>query len=111
MTDIRVPMDAVLSAFGLPATVRRPAPDDEEIEASVVWVTPLADGLPVGMDLKRSERRRTAMFSRDEVPTLPKRTLFEAAERDGDDVKTWRVEETEFADSDHHRVIVVEEPA
>jgi len=105
--DIRVPMDPALEAFGVPATVTRPAPDHEPIETSVIWVTPITDDVPGGMEFQRKERRRVLVLDRNAVPTVPRGTVIVAAERLGEVERTWRVDGLELEDADHHRVRVV----
>jgi hypothetical protein len=108
--DLRVPMDPIVEAFGVPATVTRPAPEDTPIETTGVWVSPTLMEMPVGMDLQRAERRRIFSLRRDAVPTVPRGTLIEAPERESDAVLRWRVNGIEMADADHVRVIVIPVP-
>jgi hypothetical protein len=100
-------MDSILSAFGVPATVTRPAPDDTPIDTTVAWVTSFADAMPGGQDFKRVERRRVLTLTRDDVPTAPKNTVIVAPERAGEDDRTWKVHSTEQEDADHIRVLVL----
>src|SRR5262245_63022428 len=44
---------------------------------------------------QRRDRRRLLALNRDVVPTVPRGTVIVAAEREGDDEKTWRVERSE----------------
>jgi hypothetical protein len=104
-------MDPILREFGVPVTVTRPAPDDDPIQTTGVWVLPITEDVPLGTEFQRKERRRILALDRDEVPTVPRGTVIVAAERAGDDAQTWRVDGLEFADADHHRVRVVLEPA
>lgn len=87
--------------------VTRPAPDNAPIEATGVWVTPLTELVPSGMDFRRAERKRVLSFSRAEVPTVPRGTAIVAPERDGDEDRTWRADGIEQDDADHIRVLVV----
>lgn len=107
MTDIRVPLGPIFDAFGVPATVTRPAPDDTPIETTGVWVSPAVLDVPAGFDLQRADRRRLLSLRRDEVPTVPRGTVIEAPERDADDVASWRVDGIEAMDADQVRVLVV----
>lgn len=107
MGDRRPSIAAALSAFGVPATVTRPAPDNVPISTSGIWMSPVLFGAPGGNDLQRIELRRVFAVTRDAVPTVPRGTRIDAAERDGDVVQSWRVDELAGADPDHVRVLVV----
>lgn len=107
MGDRRVPLSSALAAFGLPATVTRPAPDDDPISTTGFWVSPLEETVPYGSDLPRRDPRRVFVLPRADVPTINRGTLIEAAEFEGDTVKTWRVDGLDRSvDPDHFRVIV-----
>lgn len=107
MTDLRVPMDPIFSAFGVPAVVTRPAPDDDPIVTTAVWVMPTADLLPMGQDFQRRERRYLVALRRDAVPTLPRGTTIDAAEASGLTARTWRVDSIESIDTEAIRAWVV----
>ena len=100
-------MDPLFSAFGVPAVVTRPAPDDAPIDTTVVWVMPQAELLPMGMDLQRRERKYLLALRRDQVSTLPRLTTIEAAEADGQAIKTWRVDSIESIDTESIRAWVM----
>lgn len=108
--DARVPVDVLLDAFGVPATVTRPVPDDTPIETTVVWQTPLTGDAPSGQEFRRHEPGRILAVDRAVVPTLPKGTQIVAPLRLGDADVTWRVDATERTDEDLHVVVVVREP-
>lgn len=103
-------MDPIFSAFGVPATVTRPAPDDTPIETTVIWISPAMIDGPAGFDLQRADRRRLLALRRDEVPTAPRGTLIDAPERDGDETLKWRVDSMDSVDADQIKVIVVPAP-
>jgi len=108
VSDARVPMDPILGAFGVPATVTRPAPDDTPIETTGVWISPLtADAPGGGFELQRRERRYLLVLDRDTVPTVPRGTRVEAPERLDGTVRTWRVDSLERVDTDETRVWVI----
>ena len=110
VSDLRVPLDPILDAFGVPAVVMRPAPDDAPIDTAVVWMTPLNDGAPFGATLQRKEPRRALMLSREAVPTVPRGTIVLAAEQIGGQVVRWQVDGIEATEVDHVRVLVVAAP-
>lgn len=103
-------MDPIFSAFGVPATVTRPAPDDTPIETTVIWSPPDTVESPGGAVFQRADQRRVLTVRRDEVPTVPRGTQVVAAERDGDDIQHWRVDGPMRADADLIQVIVVPDP-
>jgi hypothetical protein len=100
-------MAAALSAFGVPATVTRPAPDNTPLATTGIWLSPVLIDVPPGSDLQRREMRRVFSVTRAVVPTLPRGTRIDAAERSGDVVQAWRVDEPAGADADHLRAIVI----
>lgn len=106
MDDARVPMSAVLSAFGVEGTVTRP--DDTPIPATVVWLPPLIEDVPTGMNSSRREVIRLMAFDRAQVPTAPRGTLIEAPELAGGEIKTWRVDGHDLHDAEQIRVVVME---
>jgi hypothetical protein len=107
MADARVPMSAAMGAFGITATVTRPYPDETPVTTTIFWISPLIDEVPVGGEFQRKARRRVAVMDRDDVSTCPRGTLIAAAERDGEDAQTWRVDSLESEDVDQLRVLVV----
>lgn len=108
MQDLRVPLDPALDAFGLPAIVTRPAPDDIPIDTKGFWIQPLEEAQPYGTDFKRREPRRVFVLSRTALPTLERGTTIVAAEIAGGEAKTWRVDGFDRAvDPDHWRAILV----
>lgn len=109
MGDARVLMDPILAAFGLPATVTRPAPDHAPVSTTAVWVSPrLEEQLPAGQDMQRGEPRRVLCLPRSALSKVPKNTRIVAAEESGGPSKTWRVEGPDRVEHDHWRLLVVE---
>jgi hypothetical protein len=113
--DLRVPLGPILEAFGVPATVMRPAPDDTPIETTGIWISPLTAEMPSGLEfrtteLRMTERRYLLALPRADVPTIPRGTRIAAPEVLGQVDQWWRVDGVEQADSDHHRVLLVPDP-
>lgn len=107
MGDARVPFSSLLRAFGLPATVTRPAPDDAPISTSIIWLSPLAEDQPYGVDFSRRDPRKVLAVPRSAVVSMPRGTQISAAETPGSEVRSWRVDELlRPADVDHWRVAV-----
>src|SRR5450759_5471195 len=103
-SDFRVPMDPIFAAFGVPVTVTRPAPDDDPIETTGVWVEVAELEGPSGLAFQRKEPQRVLALLRSQAPTMPRGTQVLAPESLGGPVKGWRVDGLERADADHHRV-------
>lgn len=101
-------MAPIFDAFGVAARVTRPAPDDDPIETTVVWLEPSPDLNPVGSDFQRRDPIHILALNKDEVPTVPRGTQIVAVERDGTDEKTWKVDGPLQNDPDHHKVIVIQ---
>jgi hypothetical protein len=109
-SDFRVPLDPIFEAFGVPATVTRPAPDEIPILTTGVWVSPLTLDMPPAMEFQRKESQRVMALTRTEVPTVPRGTIIEAPEMLGGTVQRWRIDGIEQTDSDHHRVFLLPDP-
>lgn len=111
--DARVPVAGLLAAFGVPATVTRPAPDDAPIPTTGIWVTGAGDeGQPYGTDFRRTDPRRQLAFLRSALETLPRGTEITAPEVLGGTVKTWRVDQIgDATDSEFWRAVVVPQPS
>lgn len=92
MADHRVPVTPLLAAFGVAATVTRPAPGNTPIATTGIWVDAEDDPQPYGTDFTRREPPRLLSLPRAEVPTLPRGTLVAAPEVGGGASKTWRVD-------------------
>lgn len=110
-SDVRVPLDPIFAAFGVPVTVTRPALDDAPIETTGVWVELPEMEVPLGLGFQRKEPQRVLALSRVEVPTVPRGTEILAPETLGGPVKGWRVDGLERADVDLHRVYVMPDPS
>lgn len=109
MSDLRVQMGPVLAAFGVPATVTRPAPDSTPVQTTGCWVSPLNDeSLPMGKEMQRREPRRVFVMAKDAtLPTLPMNTLIQAPDELGGTPLLWRVDGRDRVESDCWRAIVV----
>lgn len=101
-----------LQVDSVPATVTRPLPypDDTPITTRAIWVLPSTEAVPFGSDFQRQEDRHVLALRRDEVPTVPTKTIVEAPETPGGTVKRWRVEGPDRLESDHGRYVVVPDP-
>lgn len=99
----------LLEAFGVPATVTRPSPDDDPIATPVIWLSPEDSDRPYGTDYQRREPRRVMGVPRTTVAGVPRGTLVVAPELLGGTDKTWRVDEMlRSADVDLWRLAVVQ---
>jgi hypothetical protein len=108
--DLRVPVDPIFQAFGVPATVTRPHPDDTPITTTIVWgAWPTEDAVD-GFGLQRREPRRVLSIRYDQVPTLPRGSLVDAPEVLGGVTKRWRVDMPERLDPDIGRFVVIPDP-
>lgn len=106
--DLRVPMDPILEAFGVAASVTLPPPDDAvAIDATLVWLSPAQDFMPGGGEVRRSDPQRRAALTLAEVARLPRLTRIEAPEVKGGTTRAWRVDATERVEYDHVVVVVV----
>jgi hypothetical protein len=105
--DARVAFEPLLDAFGVPATVTRPAPDNDPIETVGIWLLPHNMDEPIASGFQRREPVRVFALSKDAVPTLPRNTRIEAPERAGGDIRVWVVDSADFDDPDHTRALLV----
>jgi hypothetical protein len=109
-SDLRPMMGPIFDAFGVPATVTRPAPDDTPIETTGVWIEVAEMEVPLGLAFQRKESQRLLTLMRAEVPTVPRGTTVLAPETLGGAVLRWRIDGLERADVDQHRVYVIPDP-
>lgn len=110
MSDFRVPMDAITTAFGVAVTVQWPPPDLTIAEVTGVWVPEFtADSPSGGFANGRREPRRVMAFRRDQIATTPQRMLVVAPDVDGGAPRGWRVESVEYSDAEHFRVVLVKD--
>lgn len=105
--DRRPAFSSAQTAFGVPATVTRPAPDDEPIETIVVWLPPIPNDAPAGFDLQRQDPKKVLSVPIADVPTVPRRTVIEAPEVRNGEIKRWRVDGFDRYEFDAVRVTVV----
>lgn len=96
-----------LRAFGVSATVTRPAPDDTPIETTIIWLTPPTEDVPTGASHQRRDAIQMLAIPRSAVPTVPRGTQVAVPGPLGGDVLTWRVDATDRVEADHVRVIVM----
>lgn len=90
---------------GVPATVT--LADGTVIATSVIWLEPILFDVPSTNDLQRREVRRVVALIKADVPTAPRGTRIDGAEREGGTVRSWRVDEPDASDPNHMRVVVV----
>jgi hypothetical protein len=115
MSDARVPMTAIASAFGVPITVMRPEPDaPAPVATTGIWIPESRDGAyapveerPFGRDRQRREPRRLMGISRDVVSEIPRASLVDAPEVNGGPVLKWLVDAIDRVDVDEIRVLLV----
>jgi hypothetical protein len=105
--DARPSFEPLLDAFGVPATVTLPAPDDTPIETVGIWLAPFYQDDPTGSGFPRRESIRVFAVRKSAVPRLPIGTLIAAPELAGGDVVTWRVDGIDQADSEHTRALLL----
>lgn len=108
--DLRPDFAVFVDAFGVPAIVTRPAPDDTPIATEGIWVAPLPTDLPFGTATQRESPKRVLALPRAAVPTIPRKTHIVAAEILGGTEVRWRVDGFEGQEVDHIRCIVVPDP-
>lgn len=118
MADFRVPISVSLDAFGVPATVTRPAPDHAPIATRGFWLSPRRDVDPFGSSRPKVAPRRVLVLPRTDVtlrdgslapavPSLPSGTRIAAPLQLGGAALAWRFDGLdEEADVDEWRAIV-----
>lgn len=108
--DIGVPLDAGLFAFGSPATVTRPSPNDTPVSTTAILDDEIEEESPFGSDhAKRDPRRVIGLPRIAALPEVEPGTRIVMAEIRGGPLKTWQVEQYEGpAEPDAWWVIVRE---
>lgn len=104
--DIRAPLDPIFAALGVEATVTVPGGDP--VETTVIWLSPMTEEIPMGLDVHKVESVKVMELRKDQVPTAPNDTRIEAPEVAGGEIKTWRVDATVQEDRECRRVVVME---
>lgn len=109
VADARVLMDPILDAFGVPATVTRPAPDATPVQTTAIWLAPLLEEqLPAGSDLQRREPRRVLAVMRSAtLQSLKRQSLIRAPEVQDGPALLWRVDAILHVEYDQWRVAIV----
>jgi len=105
--DLRPDFSTARAAFGVPATVTRPAPDDTPIDTEVIWLPPPPTDVPFGLELQRQEPKRILSIPLADVPTVPTGTLIACPEVLAGAVQQWTVDGFDRYEFDAVRVIVV----
>ena len=105
--DLRPDFSSAQTAFGVPATVTRPEPDDTPIETTVIWVPPIPTDFPPGFDAQRQEPQRILALPLVDVPTAPRGTLIEAPDVLNGEAQRWLVDGFDRYEFDAMRVVVV----
>jgi len=101
-------MAPALSAFGVPATVTRPAPENTPVATTGIWLSSLDEDRPFGTDFQRRAPRHLLSIAREAGLThIPRGSVIVAPEQVGFALRTWRVDGYERVDSDDMRVILV----
>jgi len=109
--DLRVPLAPILSTFGVPATVVRPAPDDAPIATTGVWLSRAAEQFPGGAEIRRAQRDYLMALPVADLPTVPLLTRVAAPDIGGGPVLSWIVDGFDRLDAEFRYVILVPEPA
>jgi len=89
--DSRPSIDSALEAFGLPAVVTRPAPDNTAVTTTGFWSLP-REGEVAGSDFGKLESQKLLVLPKSALSTLPRGTQVVIAETSGAATKTWLVE-------------------
>lgn len=106
-SDLRPSIDLALEAFGLPATVIRPAPDNAPVETTAIWTVEEGTDLPAGNEMRRRDPRRILTVRRlDFAVPPPRASLIDAPEYLGGPMKRWRVERIDRSEFDAWRLVV-----
>lgn len=98
-------LQVTFDVAGVPATVTLSG--GQPIVTSAIWLEPILIDAPASTDLQRRNVRRVVALRKADVPTAPRGTRIDGAEREGGPVLSWRVDEADAADPVHMRVIVV----
>jgi hypothetical protein len=98
-------LQVTFDVAGVPATVTLSG--GQPIVTAAIWLEPILIDAPISNDLQRRDVRRVVALRKADVPTAPRGTRIDGAERVGGPVLSWRVDESEAADPVHMRVIVV----
>lgn len=105
---LRPSIQSALDAFGVDATVTPYGGDP--VETRVFWLPSTTVESPSGEAFSRAEARRVLVIPVADVTEVPRLTLITCPEYPGGADQTWRVDQSEKVDYDHHRAIVIPAP-
>lgn len=105
--EARVPMDALLSAFGVPATLTPVG--GSPVSVTAIWAgSPSFDENPVGHEFNRRQPRKVISIAKSStVLSIPRGSVIVTSEKEGGEPVTWQVDNTELEDADHFRLLVI----
>lgn len=107
MGDSRPEIASAMRAFGLPAVVTRPAPDNTPIQVTGFWTSPLVESDAFGQQRARVQPRKVFVIARAQINDVPRGTFIDAAEYQGGPIVTWQVDGlNDAAEPDHLRLTV-----
>lgn len=118
MGDLRPALDPAMAAFGVPAVITRPAPNDTPVTTTGIWMSTLPganfssgtdnERRPFGTDFQKFDPRRVISVPRTAaLPNVPRGSTVLAAEMAGAAATVWKVDGYEHAEADHFRLFVV----
>lgn len=99
--------DLNFSAHGVAIMVTLPDVDETPIETTGIWLTPVTDDVPTGLDFRRRDVRRVMALSKGDVDSVPRGTIIMAPESSGGPTLRWRVDGIERIEAEHLRVVLV----
>lgn len=101
-------LDAAMFGCGVAATVT--PVNGAAISTTGVWIRVPDEEDPVGHDRQKLDPRRIMVFSRGEVPTLPRGSSVSAPPPGGTTAVTWTVENIDRQEGDQVRAILRKAP-
>jgi hypothetical protein len=88
--DLRPALEPIWAAFSLPATLTPPA--GQAVSVRAVWITPQTVEVPIGLEARVAEAKRTLALLREEVASVPRGTRIVVAEISGASPREWTVD-------------------
>jgi hypothetical protein len=97
--------DTNYAVHGVPAVLT--VPDGLPVSCTVIWLSPMTQMEPTGMDIRRADARRAIAVRASEAPILPRGSRFTLAEAPGEAVADFLVDSIDKVEHGEVRVTVV----
>lgn len=97
--------DTNYAVHGVPAVLT--VPDGLPVSCTVIWLSPVTEMQPMGLDIRRADARRAVAVRTSEVSTLPRGSRLTLAEAPGEEPADFITDSVDRVEHGEYRVTVV----